>query len=134
MAAEPPATPSTELASPEKGTLFDVDPPPSASETNALASDNMSNASTPRAQTDSSLTKDEPSGLDDLQKLQKQVFDLQELLRASEAKVAMWEECMQTLMHSMLLSPDMNDMYKTVCVDLLQEVHALPWILSVPQF
>ena len=87
----------------------------------------VSNASTPRRVDAGTplFSPSEPWTLAALQKLQKQVLDLQEQLRASEAKVGMWEECMQQLMHSLLLSPDMNDMYKSVCVELLQEVPSL---------
>ena len=46
---------------------------------------------------------------------------MQLLLQASEAKVAMWEECMQQLVHCVMLSPDMNDMYKTECTTLLRD-------------
>lgn len=56
--------------------------------------------------------------------LRQQVAELQSRLRASEAKVAMWEECMQNMCHCVLLSPDMNDMYKDYCSDLLREVGA----------
>ena len=37
-----------------------------------------------------------------------------------EAKVSMWEECMRTLVYCVMLSPEMNDIYKQECVDLLQ--------------
>jgi len=53
--------------------------------------------------------------------LRQQVAELQSRLRASEAKVAMWEECMQQLCHCVLLSPDMNDMYKDYCSELLRD-------------
>ena len=46
---------------------------------------------------------------------------LQLLLQVSEAKIAMWEECMQQLIHCVMLSPDMNDMYKTECSTLLRD-------------
>jgi len=49
------------------------------------------------------------------------VLALRTQLRDSESKVAMWEECMQQLIHCMLLSPDMNDMYKTETVEVLRE-------------
>mgnify|MGYP001494469994 CR=1 FL=1 len=41
-------------------------------------------------------------------------------VRAMEAKVSMWEECMRTLVYCVMLSPEMNDIYKQECVDLLQ--------------
>ena len=44
--------------------------------------------------------------------LQAQVRELQARLRQSEAKVAMWEECMQALVHCAVLGPDMNDYFK----------------------
>ena len=53
--------------------------------------------------------------------LRQQVAELQSRLRLSEAKVAMWEECMQQFMHSMMLSPDMNDMYKEMTTDILRD-------------
>ena len=53
--------------------------------------------------------------------LRQEVARLQLLLQASEAKVAMWEECMQQLVHCVMLSPDMNDMYKTECSTLLKD-------------
>jgi len=53
--------------------------------------------------------------------LRQQVAELQARLRASEAKVAMWEECMQQLMHCVMLSPDMNDMYKDECTRVLRD-------------
>ena len=53
--------------------------------------------------------------------LRQEVARLQLLLQASEAKVAMWEECMQQLVHCVMLSPDMNDMYKTECTTLLRD-------------
>ena len=43
--------------------------------------------------------------------LRQEVARLQLLLQVSEAKVAMWEECMQTFLHSVMLSPEMNDIY-----------------------
>lgn len=53
--------------------------------------------------------------------LRQEVARLQLLLQASEAKVAMWEECMQQLVHCVMLSPDMNDMYKTECSTMLRD-------------
>ena len=53
--------------------------------------------------------------------LRQEVARLQLLLQASEAKVAMWEECMQQLVHCVMLSPDMNDIYKTECSTLLRD-------------
>jgi len=53
--------------------------------------------------------------------LRQQVAELQSRLRASEARSAMWEECMQQLCHCVLLSPDMNDMYKDYCSELLRD-------------
>ena len=32
----------------------------------------------------------------------------------------MWEECMQTLVHCVMLSPEMNDMYKDECTRILR--------------
>ena len=46
---------------------------------------------------------------------------MQLLLQASESKVAMWEECMQQLVHCVMLSPDMNDIYKLECSTLLRD-------------
>lgn len=62
--------------------------------------------------------------------LQKQVATLQEQLRASESKIAMWEECIQQLVYCLLLSPDMNEVYKTECVDLLREVSSPSVVLA----
>lgn len=64
-----------------------------------------------------------PSGDADSQvaSLRQEVARLHLLLQASEAKVGMWEECMQQLVHSVMLSPDMNDMYKTECSALLRD-------------
>ena len=45
---------------------------------------------------------------------------MQLLLQVSEAKVAMWEECMQTFLHSIMLSPEMNDIYKDECTRILR--------------
>ena len=56
--------------------------------------------------------------------LRQQVAELQSRLRASEARSAMWEECMQQLCHCVLLSPDMNDMYKDYCSELLRDVRS----------
>lgn len=56
--------------------------------------------------------------------LRQEVARLQILLQASEAKVAMWEECMQQLVHCVILSPDMNDMYKEECNTILRDALA----------
>jgi len=77
-----------------------------------------SNAGTPRGAETPHLY---PAADGQVMALQKQVEALREQLRVSETKVAMWEECMQQLLYCMLLSPDMNDMYKTECVALLRE-------------
>ena len=52
--------------------------------------------------------------------LRQEVARLQLLLQVSEAKVAMWEECMQTFLHAVMLSPEMNDMYKDECTRILR--------------
>ena len=52
--------------------------------------------------------------------LRQEVARLQLLLQVSEAKVAMWEECMQTFLHSVMLSPEMNDIYKDECTRILR--------------
>lgn len=54
--------------------------------------------------------------------LRQEVQLLQNKLRTSEAKVAMWEECMQQLVHCVFLSPDMNEMYKSECSAMLRDV------------
>lgn len=46
---------------------------------------------------------------------------LREQLAAAQSKVSMWERCMTQFMNSMLLSPDMNDMYKEMCSDMLKQ-------------
>eukprot|EP00965_Chrysotila_dentata_P254151 6211779-Pleurochrysis_carterae.AAC.2 len=46
---------------------------------------------------------------------------LQEQLAAANAKIAMWERCMQQMMNCVMLSPDMNDMYKEECAALIQQ-------------
>ena len=53
--------------------------------------------------------------------LRQEVARMQLLLQASESKVAMWEECMQQLVHCVMLSPDMNDIYKLECSTLLRD-------------
>ena len=53
--------------------------------------------------------------------LKQEVARLQLLLHASEAKIAMWEECMTAFLHSVMLSPDMNEMYKAECSTLLRD-------------
>ena len=52
--------------------------------------------------------------------LRQELAKYQLLLQASEAKVAMWEECMQTFLHPVMLSPEMNDMYKDECSRILR--------------
>jgi hypothetical protein len=67
--------------------------------------------------------------------LRQQVAELQSRLRASEAKVAMWEECMQQLVHCVVLSPEMNDMYKSECSALLHYVrYRAQWLHSLRVF
>lgn len=56
--------------------------------------------------------------------LRQEVQLLQNKLRTSEAKVAMWEECMQQLVHCVFLSPDMNEMYKSECSAMLRDALA----------
>ena len=51
--------------------------------------------------------------------LQAEVQRLRSQLEDSEAKVGHWEKCMQQLVHRALLSPDMNEMYKTECSRVL---------------
>jgi hypothetical protein len=58
--------------------------------------------------------------------LRVQVAQLQSRLRASEARVAMWEECMQHMCQSVMFSPDMNETYKDTCVSLLRDVSPPP--------
>lgn len=58
--------------------------------------------------------------------LRVQVAQLQSRLRASEARVAMWEECMQHMCQSVMFSPDMNETYKDTCVSLLRNVSPPP--------
>lgn len=54
--------------------------------------------------------------------LRREVAELKERLQVTEAKVAMWEECMQQMVHCVILSPDMNDMYKSECAQILKNV------------
>ena len=56
---------------------------------------------------------------DQVAALQAQVRGLQARLRSSEAKVAMWEEACQQLVHCIVLSPDMNEYYSELCTELL---------------
>ena len=65
-----------------------------------------------------------PGRVSQVAALRQEVARLQLLLQASEAKVAMWEECMQQLVHCVMLSPDMNDIYKTECSTLLKDTLA----------
>ncbi len=59
-------------------------------------------------------------GHSELEQLQAALAAAQAQVRAMEAKVSMWEECMRTLVYCVMLSPEMNDIYKQECVDLLQ--------------
>ena len=63
---------------------------------------------------------DDGGGRSELQQLQAALAAAQAQVRAMEAKVSMWEECMRTLVYCVMLSPDMNDIYKQECVELLQ--------------
>lgn len=57
----------------------------------------------------------------DVATLQRQVATLQAELAASNGRLQMWEDCMRQLANSVLLSPEMTDMYKTTCVELIHE-------------
>ena len=57
----------------------------------------------------------------DVATLQQQVATLQGELTASNGRLQMWEDCMRQLANSVLLSPEMTDMYKTSCVELIHE-------------
>ena len=57
----------------------------------------------------------------DVATLQQQVATLQAELSASKGRLQMWEDCMRQLANSVLLSPEMTDMYKTTCVELIHE-------------
>jgi len=57
----------------------------------------------------------------DVATLQQQVATLQAELTASNGRLQMWEDCMRQLANSVLLSPEMTDMYKTTCVELIHE-------------
>ena len=57
----------------------------------------------------------------DVATLQQQVATLQAELSASNGRLQMWEDCMRQLANSVLLSPEMTDMYKTTCVELIHE-------------
>ena len=57
----------------------------------------------------------------DVATLQRQVASLQAELAASNGRLQMWEDCMRQLANSVLLSPEMTDMYKTTCVELIHE-------------
>lgn len=57
----------------------------------------------------------------DVTTLQQQVATLQAELIASNGWLQMWEDCMRQLANSVLLSPEMTDMYKTTCVELIHE-------------
>ena len=54
--------------------------------------------------------------------MRKKVEALQERLAAANAKVNMWERFMQQMLGCVILSPDMNDMYKTECSALIRQV------------
>ena len=67
-----------------------------------------------------SLTPRKRHALRQVSALRQEVARLQLLLQVSEAKVAMWEECMQTLVNCVMLSPEMNDIYRDECTKLLR--------------
>ena len=57
----------------------------------------------------------------------RQVETLTEQLSAAHAKIAMWEQCMQQFLNCVMLSPDMNDMYKDECSALIQQAWSFEW-------
>jgi len=56
--------------------------------------------------------------------LRKKVAGLQDRLAAANAKVGMWERFMQQMLGCVILSPDMNEMYKTECSELIRQALA----------
>lgn len=58
---------------------------------------------------------------EDVDTLQKQVAGLRAELRASRKMISMWEDCMSQLAYSVMLSPDMNDLYKQTCTRMLRD-------------
>ena len=57
----------------------------------------------------------------DVHVLQQQVAALRAELADTHVRVGHWEECMRQLANSVMLSPEMNDMYKETCKALLQD-------------
>tara|TARA_B110001452_G_C15174399_1_gene408100 strand:+ start:111 stop:980 length:870 start_codon:yes stop_codon:yes gene_type:complete len=53
--------------------------------------------------------------------LQQQLAAMQAELCASRKMIGMWEDCMRQLAYSVMLSPDMNDIYKQTCTQMLRD-------------
>jgi len=60
----------------------------------------------------------------DVTALQEQVAALQAELKAKNDKIAAWEQCMTELFHSVMLSPEMNEIYKGECTELVRQALA----------
>ena len=58
---------------------------------------------------------------EDVDMLQQQLAAMQAELCASRKMIGMWEDCMRQLAYSVMLSPDMNDIYKQTCTQMLRD-------------
>ena len=122
-----------EQQTPPKGTPLQSPPPVSSQGSRraaspagtAVAEESPRRASLNGVHLNSSSPASTPGGpskmSSDVATLQRQVASLQAELAASNGRLQMWEDCMRQLANSVLLSPEMTDMYKTTCVELIHE-------------